>query len=180
MVRGGCFETGKKINFQAEVSGAISITIFLLCLLRLLLFQLFMSTWIFSIQTYLNSSWRFMPINWITYAFLYHHFPGSGFLVYTTLFQSQLEDLLTSINLVVTFCIYCGQEVPGYWFLATLLAALNVILSVLLTKWGKTTACLNPLTCQLYFLSTLFDLIIIIYKLGLSRATLEINYRFFL
>ena len=31
--------------------------------------------------------------------------PGSGFLVYTTLFQSQLEDLLTSINLLVTFCI---------------------------------------------------------------------------
>ena len=113
--QGWLFWDRQKINFQSEVSGAISITIFLLCLLRLLLFQLFMSTWIFSIQTYLNSSWRFMPINWITYAFLYHHFPGSGFLVYTTLFQSQLEDLLTSINLVVTFCIRVSCKRCQLW-----------------------------------------------------------------
>ena len=50
-----------KINFQSEVSGAISITILLLCLLRLLLFQLFMCTWIFSIQPYLNPFRRYVP-----------------------------------------------------------------------------------------------------------------------
>ena len=84
------------INFQSEVSRAISITILLLCLLlRMLLFHdylyfqysaIFKPLYKIYAKNLGNLCFSFPPEN-----------PGSGFLVYNFM-STLLEDLLTFIN----------------------------------------------------------------------------------